>query len=155
MSAAGAAPPVAPCPMRECRRSIALGDLPAFPERPPRAPCLHFIAAWGPRRDRSRLAEEVLAALDGNREFVIRSLRPQEVEPRALSELRTELDAAARRFAHAVDVRGSAGDPGETTSGTSSPGWGALFGDPYERDAVAREFARLLIGVPADRGSDR
>ncbi len=132
---AGAVAPTVRCPMRECRRAIALGELPAFPAPPARPPCLHFVAAWGPAPQRAPLAEEALFALEGNREMVIRSLRPADAEPRAIEALRPELEAAARRFAHAVDA--PSGD------------WGALFGDPFERDAVAREFARLLLDVPA------
>ncbi len=123
--------------MRECRRAVALDELPAFPGQPKRAPCLHFVAAWGLAPDRAPLAEEMLWALAGNRELVIRNLRPADLEPRAIEALRPQLEAAARRFAHAAEADGDAG-------------WGALFGDPHERDAVAREFARLMLGVPAE-----
>ena len=132
--------------MRECRRTIALGTLPAFPEPAGRAPCLHFIAAWGPEPRRAPLAEETLVALEGNREFVIRNLRAGDVTPRALEARRGEIEAACRRFARAVDVEACPRPPGGVPSkGPAS--WGALFGDPHERDAVAREFARLLLGA--------
>jgi hypothetical protein len=147
----GAAPTVR-CPMRECRRAIALGELPTFPALPPRAPCLHFVAAWGPPPGRAPLAEEALFALEGNRELVIRNLRPAEVEPAAIDAQRAELDAAARRFAHAVDA--GTGDAATDDDPGAQP-WGALFGDMHERDAVAREFARLLLGVPLQTGGTR
>ncbi len=139
--------------MRECRRAIALGALPAFPEPAAPAPCLHFIAAWGPPPDRAPLHEEALFALEGNREFVIRSLRARDVAPRALDALRVEIEAACRRFAHAVDTEGCPHPSGDVPS-KGSASWGVLFGDPYERDAVAREFARLLLSAAPDgRGS--
>jgi hypothetical protein len=146
------AAPTVRCPMRECRRAIALGELPAFPALPARAPCLHFVAAWGPPPGRAPLAEDALFALDGNRELVIRNLRPAEVEPAAIEAQRTDLNAAARRFAHAVDA--STGDAA-TNDDAGAQTWGALFGDPHERDAVAREFARLLLGVPVQTGATR
>ncbi len=153
MSDGGAAAPAVRCPMRECRRAISLGALPAFPEPVPRAPCLHFIAAWGPAPDRAPLAEEALFALEGNREFVIRSLRARDVAPRALDARRLEIEAACRRFAHAIDADGCPHPSGDVPS-KGSASWGVLFGDPYERDAVAREFARLLLGAAPDgRGS--
>ena len=138
--------------MRECRRAVALDELPAFPAPPARTPCLHFVAAWGPGPDRSPLAEETIVALEGNRELVIRNLRPADVAPSAIEAHRADLDAAARRFAHAVDAgRGDA----PTGEAEDSAGWGALFGDPFERDAVAREFARLLLGVAAEARGTR
>lgn len=147
MSDAGSREPAVRCPMRECRRTVALGALPAFPETAARAPCLHFIAAWGPPPRRAPLAEEALLALEGNREFVIRSLRLDDVTPRALDARRGEIETACRRFARAVDAGACPRPPGDVPSeGPAS--WGALFGDPHERDAVAREFARLLLGAP-------
>lgn len=142
------------CPMRECRRAIALGELPAFPALPSRAPCLHFVAAWGPPPGRAPLAEEALFALEGNRELVIRNLRPAEVEPAAIEAQRAELDAAARRFAHAVDAESGDAATEDEPAAAAQP-WGALFGDMHERDAVAREFARLLLGVPLQTGGTR
>lgn len=153
MSGAGCRQPAVRCPMRECRRTIALQTLPAFPERAARAPCLHLIAAWGPEPHRAPLAEETLAALEGNREFVIRNLRAGDVSARALEERRDEIEAACRRFARAVDVEACPRPAGGVPS-TGPASWGALFGDPHERDAVAREFARLLLGAsPGGRES--
>ncbi|MCY4640568.1 MAG: hypothetical protein OXC94_09555 [Chloroflexi bacterium] len=139
--------------MRECRRAIPLDTLPAFPEPAASTPCLHFIAAWGPRPGRAPLAEEALLALEGNREFVIRNLRAGDVRPQSLDARRAELEAACRRFAQAVDAGACSRPPGDVPSEGPAP-WGALFGDPYERDAVAREIARLLLSAPPDsRGS--
>jgi len=148
------ATPTVRCPMRECRRAIALGELPAFPAQPPHAPCLHFVAAWGPPPGRAPLAEEALFALEGNRELVIRNLRPAEVKPAAIEAQRAELDVAARRFAHAVDAE-SGDDATDDDPVVGPQPWGALFGDIHERDAVAREFARLLLGVPLQTGGTR
>lgn len=113
------------CPMRECRRSIDLDPLPPMPQQPDPAPCLHYVAAWC--EGRSSMAEEVLHALAGNRELVIRNVRPAEVPAEAIEEHREGIEAAARQFAHVVDEV-------------------ALFGDPFERDAVSREIAHLIIG---------
>ncbi|MGE0229479.1 MAG: hypothetical protein AB7I38_07975 [Dehalococcoidia bacterium] len=113
------------CPMRECRRSIDLDALPAWPERPAAAPCLHFIAAWGEGRESMGL--EVLHALEGNRELVIRNVRPPEISRALLEEHRERIEGAIAAFAHVVDGV-------------------ALFGDQHERDAVSRELAQILIG---------
>jgi hypothetical protein len=111
--------------MRECRRPIDLDALPPMPQQPEPSPCLHYVAAWC--EGRAPMAEEVLHALDGNRELVIRNIRPAEVAPEAIETHREGIEAAARQFAHVVeDV--------------------ALFGDPFERDAVSREIAQLIIG---------
>ena len=133
--------------MRECRRTVDIGALPPFPGSAARAPCLHFIAAWGPPPGRAPLAEEALRALAGNREFVIRSLRADDVSPGALDARRDEIESACRRFARAVDA-GACPRPSGDVPSRGPAGWGALFGDPHERDAVAREFARLLLGAP-------
>jgi hypothetical protein len=122
------------CPMRECRRRIDLDALPAFPEQPAEAPCLHFIAGWG--ANRGRMAEAVLFALARNREIVIRNLRPPEVPAAWIDPVRDELEAVARRFAH--EVAAQADDGGE--------GVAALFGDVHERNHVARNFASLILG---------
>ena len=113
------------CPMRECRRSIDLDALPAWPEQPSPAPCLHFIAAWGEGRESMGL--EVLHALEGNRELVIRNVRPAEIARDLLEQQREQVEAAIAAFAHVVDGV-------------------ALFGDQHERDAVSREVAQILIG---------
>lgn len=113
------------CPMRECRRSIDLEALPRWPEQPAPPPCLHFIAAWGDGRE--SMAREVLHALTGNRELVIRNVRPPEVGPATLEEHRDRIEAAIAAFAHVVDGV-------------------ALFGDQHERDAVSRELAQVIIG---------
>src|SRR5262245_57510273 len=105
--------------MRECRRSIDLDTLPALPERPEPAPCLHFIAAWS--AGRASMAEEVLRALNGNRELVIRNVRPPDYSAAEIEAYHEPIEAAARQFARVVDDI-------------------ALFGDPHERDAVSREI---------------
>jgi hypothetical protein len=111
--------------MRECRRSIDLDALPPLPERPEPAPCLHYIACWSDGR--ASMAEEVLHALTGNRELVIRNVRPPDYSKEDIEEHRRDIEAAARQFARVVDDV-------------------ALFGDPHERDAVSREVAQALIG---------
>jgi len=111
--------------MRECRRSIDLEALPAWPEQPASPPCLHFIAAWGEGRESMGL--EVLHALAGNRELVIRNVRPGEITRERLEEQRERVEAAIAAFAHVVDGV-------------------ALFGDQHERDALSREVAQILIG---------
>lgn len=121
--------------MPECRRRIDLADfeaIPVPPQQPPAEPCLHFIAAWGGRR--GPLAEAVLFALTGNREFLHRSLRPAEVNPARIDEVRDELDRVAREGAH--EVRPVDEDTDEA----------ALFGDRHEANQVAREFAHYIIG---------
>ncbi|MGE3962266.1 MAG: hypothetical protein AB7F65_11360 [Dehalococcoidia bacterium] len=125
------------CPMPECRRRIDLGDVEAIPVPPlqPRAaPCLHFIAAWG--GPRGPLAEAVLFALAGNREFLHRNLRPANVDPGRLDAVRDDLDRVAREGAHEVRPVG-----GEDASDEA-----ALFGDRHEANQVAREFAHYIIG---------
>jgi hypothetical protein len=82
------------------------------------------------------MVEEVLAGLAGNRELVIRNLRPAEVAPATIEAQRAALEAAAREFAREVDV-GAEDAPS---------GGGALFGDPHERDAVCRAMAQLILG---------
>lgn len=126
------------CPMRECRRSIDLDALPALPARPEPAPCLHFIAAWG--GGRAAMVEEVLAGLAGNRELVIRNLRPAEIAPVVIEAQRVALEAAAREFARAVEIST------EESAASASAGGGALFGDPHERDAICRTMAHLILG---------
>ena len=71
-------------------------------------------------------------ALEGNREFLIRNLRPKNITPGRIDEVRASLDAIARRFAHEV---------------TAEEGDGAaLFGDRHEANHVAREFAHIILG---------
>lgn len=123
------------CPMRECRRAVDLDALPALPARPEPAPCLHYIAAWG--TGRAGMVEEVLAGLTGNRELVIRNLRPAEIPPAAIEANRAALEAAAREFAREVAV---------SPDGAPGDGGAALFGDPHERDAVCRTMAQLILG---------
>ena len=113
------------CPMRECRRSIDLDALPPMPEQPQPAPCLHYIAAWS--EGRASMAEEVLHALAGNRELVIRNVRPPDYSKADIEAHHAAIERAARQFAHVVDDV-------------------ALFGDQHERDAVSRELAQALIG---------
>lgn len=117
------------CAMRECRRRI---DLDALPERayPERDACIHFIAAWGGAR--GAMMQETFAGLDGNREFVIRNIRPAELPPTGLERARADIEGAIARYAHVVpsDIEG-----------------GALFGDEFERDGLARALARLILGV--------
>ena len=127
-------PRTARCPMRECRRAVDLDALPAMPARPEPAPCLHFIAAWG--AGRGAMVEEVLWGLEGNRELTIRNLRPAEVPASMLDAERPALEAAAREFAHEV---------AESTMEGAPQAW-ALFGDVYERDAVSRTMAQLILG---------
>ncbi|RLT26349.1 MAG: hypothetical protein DWI48_06375 [Chloroflexi bacterium] len=122
------------CPMRECRRSIDLEALPTMPDRPQPLPCLHYIASWG--LGRSSMVEEVLFGLDGNRELIIRNVRPPEITAEMIDPERVALEAAAREFAREV---------AETTPDGSEMMW-ALFGDQYERDAASRTMAQLLIG---------
>ncbi|RLT35673.1 MAG: hypothetical protein DWI59_02730 [Chloroflexi bacterium] len=113
------------CPMRECRRSL---DLDAGEG----TPCMHFVAAW---REWSAMPRAVLTGLDGNRELVIRNVRPAEVEDAALEVRQAEIEVLTRQFGHVVE-------PVEDALHAS----GALYGDQYERDAVSRELAQLLIG---------
>lgn len=119
------------CPMIECRKRIDLDAIPVPPEQPVEAPCLHYIAAWDHVGGRlGGMAEAVLWGLRGNRELAIRNLRPAEVAPRRIDEVRASLGAAARAFAH------------EVVEGTH----GVLFGDVHERNRVAFEFAQHILG---------
>ncbi|MQC18578.1 MAG: hypothetical protein DWG80_05850 [Chloroflexi bacterium] len=123
--------------MPECRRRIDLSDfdaVPVPPAQPGGEPCLHFIAAYGGAR--GPLAEAVLFALTGNREFLHRSLRPPEVSATRIHEVRAELDRVARSAAH--EVRPD--DGGDETDEA------ALFGDRHEAAQVAREFAHFILG---------
>ncbi len=131
--------------MRECRRRIDLAGLPvrAYAERDA---CMHFVAAWG--GPRGAMIEETLAGLEGNREFVIRNIRPAELLPpgpspglrtglstglrTGLEAGRAEIEGAIARYAHVVLVE---------------PDGGALFGDEFERDGLARALARIILGV--------
>ena len=127
------------CPMRECRRSIDLNGLPPMPLKPQPAPCLHYISAWG--AGRGPMVEEVLWGLEGNRELTIRNLRPAEIPASVLDAERPALEAAAREFAHEVAESNS----GEPTAEGAPQAW-ALFGDMYERDAVSRAMAQIILG---------
>ncbi len=127
-----AAPHTVRCPMIECRRRIDLDAVPVPPEQPAEAPCLHYIAAWDGAAGRlGSMAEAVLWGLRGNRELAIRNLRPAEVARGRIDEVRGDLEAAALRFAHAVD-----GDDHLS----------ALFGDVHERNQVAFHFAQAILG---------
>ncbi len=119
------------CPMIECRQRIDLDAIPVPPEQPAEAPCLHFIAAWG--GPRGAMAEAVLWGLRGNRELAIRNLRPAEVDPRRIAEVRAAMEVSARAFAHEV-----------TADATGDQA--ALFGDIHERNRVAFEFAQHILG---------
>ncbi|MCC6237169.1 MAG: hypothetical protein IT299_06310 [Dehalococcoidia bacterium] len=138
------------CPMRECRRRIDLDALPAqaYPERDapsaePGTACMHFMAAWGGTR--GSMVRATLAALEGNREFIIRNIRPVELPDAGLERARPEIEAAIERYAHVVPVDG----------GTASAG-GALFGDEFERNGLGRVLARLILGVdPIATGAQR
>ncbi len=125
--------------MPECRRRIDLRSVPPVPEQPRVAPCLHYIAAWGPGI--GGMAEAVLWALghQQNRELHIRNLRPAAVRPERIEEVRADLEAAARQHAREV-----AGDEGEGTD--LPPASGALFGDQHQRDRLAFFYAQIIIG---------
>jgi len=116
--------------MRECRRRIDLDAMPVAPEQPVEPPCLHYLASWG--GGRGPAAEAVIWALEGNREFLIRNLRPKDLTPARIEEVRAGLEDIARRFAHEVVAEDGAG--------------AALFGDRHEANHVAREFAHIILG---------
>lgn len=133
------------CPMIECRRRVDLAAIPPPPEQPAPPPCLHYIAAWDHAGGRlGGMVEAVLRGLRGNRELAIRNLRPAEVAPARIIEVRAALEAAARAFAHEV-VAGGTG---------SADGAAALFDDVHERNRVAFEFAQHILG-PDPMGSAR
>jgi hypothetical protein len=124
--------------MPECRRRIDLDDfeaVPVPPEQPPGEPCLHFLTAWGGQR--GPMAEAVLFALAGNREFLHRNLRPHEVRPERIEEVRDALERVVHAAAHVV----------RPVDGPEDSGEAALFGDRHEAAQVAREFAHHLIGA--------
>lgn len=79
------------------------------------------------------MAEAVLWGLRGNRELAIRNLRPAEVDPRRIAEVRSAMEVSARTFAHEV-----------TADARSDQA--ALFGDIHERTGVAFEFAQHILG---------
>lgn len=119
------------CPMIECRRRIDLDAIPVPPEQPAVAPCLHYIAAWdGPGGRLGPMAEAVLWGLRGNRELAIRNVRPAEVAPARIDEMRAMLEAVAAEFAHEATEDGA----------------GALFGDVFERDRVSFAYAQIILG---------
>lgn len=119
------------CPMPECRRRIDLEALltntagGALSEAAEEARCLHFITARGGQR--GRLSFGLLHALDGNRELAIRNVRPPDFDRAVVERFEHEALTIAARFGRVVDDV-------------------ALFGDQYDRDAMARELAQLLIG---------
>jgi hypothetical protein len=133
------------CPMPECRRRIDLDAVPATPDQPPVPPCLHYIAAWGPRI--GGMAEAVLFGLDQNRELHIRNLRPAAVRPERIEEVRADLEAAARQHAREVVAGEEEGGSAEPSAGAGrADAAGALFGDQHERDRVAFFYAQIIIG---------
>lgn len=113
--------------MRECRRRIDLDALPAglgVPQ-PERDACMHFVAAWG--GERAGMVEETLFGLDGNREFLIRNIRPPEViDAPALDLVRPEIESAIRYHGHVVED--------------------AVFCDEFERNGMSRALAQLILG---------
>ncbi len=130
------------CPMRECRRRIDLDALPAqaYAERDA---CMHFMAAWGGAR--GSMVRETLGALEANREFIIRNIRPAQLPDAGLERARPQIEAAIERYAHVVSAEGA----------TASEG-GALFGDEFERNGLGRALARLILGVdPIAGGAQR
>jgi hypothetical protein len=122
--------------MPECRRRIDLDAMPAFPGQPADPPCLHYITEWG--TDRGPMAESVMFALTGDREFLLRNIRPAEIPQDWIDPVRDDLESVAREFAHEVIVVPGADAPGRTRA--------ALFGDLHERHHVARRYATLLLG---------
>jgi hypothetical protein len=112
------------CPMPECRRRIDLDTLPAG-RVPEAASCMHFIAAWG--GGRPSMVESTIEGLDGNREFLIRNIRPADYGAAELDPLRAEAEAAIRFHGHVVDDV-------------------AAFGDLFERNGMSRALAQLIIG---------
>lgn len=140
------------CPMPECRRRVDLDAPETQPAARPADACLHFIAAWDGRSGgRGRMAEAVLAGLEGNRELLIRNLNPHDVDPARIEEVRPALEAIARRFGHVVESEAE-GDSAhaEPRSDPAHPGPvegpAALFGDRHEANHIAREYAHHLIG---------
>lgn len=106
--------------MIECQRRV---ELTPHDDTTPVEGCMHLIANW----EHGAMAEAVLWGLQGNRELVIRNLRPPEVASGRIELHRAGLEESARRFAHEVDGV-------------------ALFGDTHERNRVAFEFALQLLG---------
>lgn len=129
------------CPMRECRRRIDLDALPAraYAERDA---CMHFMAAWG--GERRSMVRETLEALEDNREFIIRNIRPTRLPDTGLELARPEIEAAIERYAHIVPANGAAASES-----------GALFGDEFERNGLGRVLARLILGVDPIAGGPR
>jgi hypothetical protein len=112
------------CPMPECRRRIDLDALPAG--RVPEAQsCMHFVAAWG--GGRLSMVESTIEGLDGNREFLIRNIRPDDYDAPQIDPLRAEAEEAIRYHGHVVEDA-------------------AVFGDLFERNGMSRALAQLLIG---------
>lgn len=103
---------------------------------------MHFMAAWGGAR--GSMMRETLEALEGNREFIIRNIRPAELPDTGLEIARPEIEAAIERYAHVVPVDG----------GPASVD-GALFGDEFERNGLGRALARLILGVDPIAGGAR
>lgn len=133
------------CPMPECRRRIDLDDfeaIPVPPSQPPTAPCLHFIAAWGDQR--GPMVESILFALAGNREFLVRNLRPADVKTTRLDQQRARLEGIAWQQAQVILVA-----PEDEASA------GVLFGDRHEANHVAREFAHYILGDDPVLGGGR
>ena len=136
------------CPMRECRRRIDLATLPGGERPPDPLPCLHFIAAWG--SGRASLPVALWHGLLGNRELLIRNIREAQFDAPTLEQHAASIEALVERFATAVHITGGNGNARDgNADGAAARGavrGGAVFGDQYERDALARELAQLLIG---------
>ena len=122
--------------MVECRRRIDLDALAESPaespaDAPADAPCLHFVATWnGGGAGASDMVTSVLLGLEGNRELVIRNLRPRNEDAQALLRLadRRELEATVHHELHVVDER-------------------AAFGDQHQRAAASRALAQQIVGA--------
>jgi len=125
--------PTVRCPMPECRRRVPLDDISALH---PGEPCLHFVAAWA--ANVTPMAEAILHGLTGNREFLLRNFRPNELTPDRIEMHRATLEAVAQQFAHVVLVPTEEDEP---------PAHGALFADRHEANHVAREYAHHLLGA--------
>ncbi|MEZ4503827.1 MAG: hypothetical protein R3C39_14490 [Dehalococcoidia bacterium] len=112
------------CPMPECRRRIDLDALPSEHVTEAQS-CMHFIAAWG--GERPSMVESTIGGLDGNREFLIRNIRPGDYSASDIDPIRAEAEAAIAYHGHVVeDV--------------------AVFGDLFERNGMSRALSQLLIG---------
>jgi hypothetical protein len=110
--------------MPECRRRIDVDALPASSVSEAES-CMHFIAAWG--GERASMVESTVEGLDGNREFLIRNIRPADYGSTELDPVRADAEAAIRFHGHVVDDA-------------------AVFGDLFERNGMSRALAQLILG---------